>query len=423
MPGFGGIRSGDFQQTKKPREAIMRTVAITAFACVLAWPNGATAQISNEKVKIGVLTESSGVYADLAGTGSILAAQMAVEDFGGKVNGKAIEVISANHQNKPDIAASIAKQWLDVEGVDVVVDLPQSGVALAVSEIAKTRKKPALVVNPGSSDLTGPKCSPYTIHWTYDTWALAHGTAQAVVKEGGDSWFFITADYAFGQAMERDASAVVTASGGRLLGSVRHPLDTPDMSSFLLQAQNSKAKVIGLANAGADFVTTVKQAREFNIGQGAQRLAGLLVFLSDVHSLGLEAAQGIQLTTAFYWDHDEETRAWTKRYAARNNGKHPNMTHAGVYSSVLHYLKAVAAAGSDDGTAVVAKMKEMPTDDPLFKKGTIRVDGRKVHPMFLYEVKKPSESKGPYDYYKLIDTIPAEAAFRPIADGKCPYAN
>ena len=401
----------------------MRISAIATIICMVASTSPVTAQLSDGKLKVGVLTESSGVYADLAGTGSILAAQMAVEDFGGKMDGVPIEVISANHQNKPDIAANIAKQWFDVEGVDGVVDLPQSGVALAVSEIARTRKKPALVVNPGSSDLTGPKCSPYTIHWTYDTWALAHGTAQAVVKEGGDSWFFITADYAFGQAMERDASGVVTASGGKLLGSVRHPLDTPDMSSFLLQAQNSKAKVIGLANAGADFVTTVKQAKEFNIGQGEQRLAGLLVFLSDVHSLGLEAAQGIQLTNAFYWDRDEETRAWTKRYAARNNGKYPNMTHAGVYSSVLHYLKAVAAAKTDDGTAVVAKMKEMPTYDPLFKKGMIRQDGRKIHPMFLYEVKKPSESKGPYDYYKLIDTIPAEAAFRPMAEGKCPFVN
>ena len=400
-----------------------RSAAFLVAYVLLSTGSSAFAQFTDDKVKIGVLTESSGVYADLAGTGSIIAAQMAVEDFGGKLNGKPVEVISGNHQNKPDIAANIAKQWFDIEGVDVVVDLPQSGVALAVSEVSKARKKPALIVNPGSSDLTGAKCSPYSIHWTYDTWALAHGTAEAVVKEGGDSWFFITADYAFGQSMERDASAVVVANGGKVLGSVRHPLDTPDMSSFLLQAQNSGAKIIALANAGADLVTTVKQAREFQIGQGKQRLAGLLVFLSDVNSLGLEAAQGIQLTTAFYWDHDEETRAWTKRYAARNGGKYPNMTHAGVYSAVTHYLKAVAAAGTDDGTAVMAKLKEMPTDDPLFKKGSIRQDGRKIHPMYLYEVKKPSESKGPYDYYKLIDTIPADKAFRPMAEGKCPYVN
>ena len=402
----------------------MRTSVGFFTACVFASiSSSAFAQFTDDKVKIGVLTESSGVYADLAGTGSIIAAQMAVEDFGGKLNGKPIEVISGNHQNKPDIAANIAKQWFDIEGVDVVVDLPQSGVALAVSEVSRARKKPALIVNPGSSDLTSAKCSPYSVHWTYDTWALAHGTAEAVVREGGDSWFFITADYAFGQSMERDAGAVVIANGGKGLGSVRHPLDTPDMSSFLLQAQNSGAKIIGLANAGADLVTTVKQAREFQIGQGKQRLAGLLVFLSDVHSLGLEAAQGIQLTTAFYWDRDEETRAWTRRYAARNGGKYPNMTHAGIYSAVTHYLKAVAAAGTDDGTAVMAKMKGMPTDDPLFKKGYIRQDGRKIHPMYLYEVKKPSESKGPYDYYKLIDTIPADKAFRPIAEGKCPYVN
>jgi branched-chain amino acid transport system substrate-binding protein len=382
------------------------------------WP--AFAQISDNKVKIGILTESSGVYADLAGNGSIVAAKMAIEDFGGKVNGMPIEIVSANHQNKPDIAASIAKEWYDVGGVDVIADLPNSAVALAVSEIAKNKKKPALIVNPGSSEITGPKCSPYSVHWTYDTWALAHGTASAITKAGGKSWFFITADYAFGRAMEADASRFIKSEGGTVLGSVRHPLDTPDMSSFLLQAQNSKAKIIGLANAGTDFIDTVKQAREFRVAQdGDQRLVGLLVFLSDVNALGLEDAQGIELTTAFYWDRTEATRAWTKRYATLNNGKYPNMTHAGVYSSVLHYLKAVAAAGTDDGTAVMAKMKELPTDDPLFGEGTIREDGRKIHPMYIYQVKTPQESKYPYDYYKPIATIPAAEAFRPLQDGKC----
>lgn len=400
----------------------MRTFAAVATAIALsAVASPALAQLSDNKVKIGVLTESSGVYADLAGNGSIVAAQMAVEDFGGKVNGMPIEVISANHQNKPDIAANIARQWYDVEGVDMIVDLPNSGVALAVSEISKNKKKPALIVNPGSSDITGSKCSPYSIHWTYDTWALAHGTANAVTKAGGNSWFFITADYAFGKAMESDATAVVKADNGKVLGSVRHPLDTPDMSSFLLQAQSSGAKIIGLANAGTDFINTVKQAREFQIGQGNQRLVGLLVFLSDVNALGLEDAQGIELTDAFYWDHDDQSRAWTKRYVARNGGKYPNMTHAGVYSAVLHYLKAVAAAGSDDGTTVMAKMKELPTDDPLFGVGTIRADGRKIHPMYLYQVKTPAESKYPYDYYKLLATIPADQAFRPMSEGNCPF--
>lgn len=396
-------------------------MALTALSCATITP--AAAQMSDNKVKIGILTESSGVYADLAGNGSIVAAQMAVEDFGGNVNGVPIEVVSANHQNKPDIASNIARQWLDIEGVDVIADLPNSGVALAVSEIAKTKKKPALVVNPGSSDITGSKCSPYTVHWTYDTWALANGTANAVTKAGGTSWFFITADYAFGKSMESDAAAVVKKDGGKVVGSVRHPLDSPDMSSFLLQAQGSGAKVIGLANAGTDFINTVKQAREFHIGQdSSQRLVGLLVFLSDVHAIGLADAQGIELTNAFYWDRDDATRAWTQRYATRNGGKYPNMTHAGVYSAVLHYLKAVKAAGTDDGTAVMTKMKEMPTDDPLFGKGRIRADGRKIHQMYLYQVKSPHESKYPYDYYKLVATIPADQAFRPISQGDCPLA-
>ena len=401
----------------------MRALTATiSSAVLLAAISPVMAQISDNKVKIGILTESSGVYADLAGSGSIVAAKMAIEDFGGKVKGMPIEIVSANHQNKPDIAANIAKEWYDVGSVDVIADLPNSAVALAVSEIAKVKKKPALIVNPGSSEITGSKCSPYSVHWTYDTWALAHGTASAITKAGGKSWFFITADYAFGKAMEADATKFIKSDGGTVLGSVRHPLDTPDMSSFLLQAQNSKAKIIGLANAGNDFVDTVKQAREFHIAQdGSQRLVGLLVFLSDIKALGLEDAKGIELTTAFYWDRTDATRAWTKRYAALNDGKYPNMTHAGVYSAVLHYLKAVAAAGTDDGTAVIAKMKELPTNDPLFGEGKIRADGRKIHPMYIYQVKTPEELKYPYDFYKPIATIPEEEAFRPMSEGNCPF--
>jgi len=347
---------------------------------------------------------------------------MAVEDFGGKVNGMPIEIVSANHQNKPDIAANIAKEWLDVGGVDVIADLPNSAVALAVSEIAKDKKKPALIVNPGSSEITGSKCSPYSVHWTYDTWALAHGTASAITRAGGKSWFFITADYAFGKAMEADASKFIKSEGGTVLGSVRHPLDTPDMSSFLLQAQNSKAKIIGLANAGTDFIDTVKQAREFHIAQdGDQRLVGLLVFLSDVNALGLEDAKGIELTTAFYWDRTDATRAWTRRYARAQRRKISEHDPCRRLFSVLHYLKAVAAAGTDNGTAVMAKMKELPTDDPLFGEGKIRADGRKIHPMYIYQVKTPQESKYPYDYYKPIATIPEEEAFRPMSEGNCPF--
>jgi branched-chain amino acid transport system substrate-binding protein len=393
-----------------------------ALACIVL-PQACYAQYSGGVVKIGVLTESSGVYADLAGPGSIVAAKMAVADFGGTVNGTPIEVISADHQNKADIGAGIARDWIDNDGVDVIVDLPNSSVAGAVSEIGRLKKKPILITNPGDADLTGKKCSPYSVHWTYDTWALAHGTGKAVVKQGGDTWFFITADYTFGHAITRDTSAVVTENGGRVLGAVNHPLDTADMSAYLLQAQASHAQVIGLANAGTDLINTVKQAQEFKIGAPGtgQRLVGLLVFLSDVNALGLQAAQGLELTTAFYWDANDGTRAWARRYAALNGGKYPNMSHAGVYSAVLDYLKAAAAAGTDDGTAVMAKMKAMPTDDPLFGKGYIRADGRKIHPMYLYQVKTPAESKGPWDYYKLIQTIPADEAFRPMSEGGCPF--
>ena len=378
------------------------------------------AQISDGVVKIGVLSDMSSLYADLAGSGSIVAAQMAVEDFGAEKKGLKVEIVSADHQNKPDVGSSIARQWYDVDKVDVIVDVPNSGVALAVNQITRDKGKAFLDSGAATSDLTGKACSPNTIHWAYDTWMLANGTGSAIVKTGGDTWFFLTADYAFGQALERDTEAVVLKNGGKVLGKVRVPINTQDFSSFLLQAQASKAKIIGLANAGGDTRNSIKQAAEFGIVKGGQNLAGLLVFLTDVHALGLPTAQGLIFTETFYWDLNDQTRAFAKRFAERNKGGYPTMIHAGVYSSVLHYLKAVEALKSDDGTKVIAKMKEMPTDDPLFGKGTIRADGRKIHPAYLVEVKKPAESKGPWDYYKIRATIPADQAFRPLKDGECP---
>ncbi|MGE5616804.1 MAG: ABC transporter substrate-binding protein, partial [Bacillota bacterium] len=325
----------------------------------------------------------------------------------------------ADHQNKADVGSNIARQWYDVDHVDVIVDVPNSGVALAINQVTKEKGKAFIDTGAATSDLTGKACSPTTVHWLYDTWNLAHGTGSAVVKTGGDTWFFLTADYAFGHALERDTADVVKANGGKVLGAVRHPLNTQDFSSFLLQAQSSKAKVIGLANAGGDTINSIKQAAEFGIVKGGQQLAGLLVFLSDVHGLGLDKAQGLVLTETFYWDLNDGTRAWSKRFAALDGGKYPTMNHAGVYSAVLHYLKAVDAAKTDDGTKVIAEMKTLPTDDPLFGKGRVRQDGRKMHPAYLFEVKKPSESKYPYDYYKLRATIPAEQAFRPEKEGGC----
>ncbi|MCL4185464.1 MAG: ABC transporter substrate-binding protein, partial [Burkholderiaceae bacterium] len=371
--------------------------------------------------KIGVMNDMSGVYADIGGPGSVAAARMAVEDFQKTSKaGLKIEVVSADHQNKPDVGSTIARQWYDTDGVDAIADVPTSSVALAVNQVTRDKGKAFLVTGAATADLTGKACSPNTVHWLYDTWMLANGTGSAIVKTGGDSWYFLTADYAFGHALERDTEAVVLKAGGKVVGKVRHPLATQDFSSFLLQAQASKAKIIGLANAGGDTINSIKQASEFGIVKGGQNLAGLLVFLTDVHGLGLQTAQGLILTETFYWDMNDGTRAWTKRFVPLNNGKYPSMDHAGVYAAVLHYLKAVEAAGTDDGTKVVARMKEMPTDDPLFGKGTIRADGRKIHPAYLFEVKKPSESKGPYDYYKLRATIPAEQAFRPIDQGDCP---
>ena len=397
----------------------MKLKAIAA-AAALALSAGAHAQISGNVVKIGVMNDQSGTYADLSGQGSVLAAKMAIEDFKAKDKGLTVEVVFADHQNKPDVGSQIVRKWYDSDGVDVVVDVPTSSVALAVNNITKEKGKAFLVSGAASSDLTGKACSPNTIHWTYDTWMLANGTGGATVKSGGDTWFFLTADYAFGHALERDTEAVVLKNGGKVLGKVRAPLNTQDFSSFLLQAQASKAKIIGLANAGGDTTNSIKQAAEFGIVKGGQNLAGLLVFLTDIHALGLPTAQGLIITNTFYWDQNDQSRAFAKRFAALDKGIYPTMVHAGVYASVLHYLKAVEALKSDDGTKVIAKMKETPTDDPLFGKGSIRVDGRKVHPAYLVEVKKPSESKGPWDYYKVRATIPADQAFRPLKDGECP---
>ena len=397
---------------------ITRVLVLTI--ALIAATATAHAQISDGIVKIGVMNDQSGTYADISGPGSTTAARLAVEDFGAAKKGLKVEIVVADHLNKPDVGSSIARQWYDAEKVDVIVDVPTSSVALAINQITRDKGKAFLVSGAASSDLTGKACSPNTIHWTYDTWALANGTGSAIVKTGGDTWFFLTADYAFGHALERDTEAVVVKNGGKVLGKVRHPFPTADFSSFLLQAQASKAKIIGLANAGADTTNAIKQGAEFGIVKGGQQFAGLLVFISDVHALSLEKANGLVLTEAFYWDLNDKTRAWSKRFAEKQHGAMPTMVQAGVYSAVLHYLKAVEALKSDDGTKVIAKMKEMPTDDPLFGKGVVRADGRKIHPMYLFEVKKPAESKGPWDYYTMRATIPADSAFRPLDQGDCP---
>ncbi len=391
--------------------------------CVVAlglWAGSAAAQLSDDLVKIGVLTDMSSLYADINGPGAVVATQMAIDDFGGTILGKKIELVSADVQNKPDVATTIAGRWYDEEHVDVILGTGASSSSFATSAVAGTKKKVYLATDPASSDFTGPKCNAYTIHWVYDTIALANGTGSAVVKSGGKTWFFLTADYAFGHALERDVTAVVEANGGKVLGSVRHPLNTSDFSSFLVQAQASKAQVIGLANAGGDTINSIKQAAEFGLVKGGQKLAGLLVFISDVHSIGLPLANGLQLTEAFYWDLNDGTRAWSKRWSAKMNGRMPTMVQAGFYSATKHYLEAIKAAGTDAADTVVAKMKATPTDDPLFGKGYIRADGRKIHDMYLFEVKSPAESKGAYDYYKLIRTIPGEEAFRPMDKGGCP---
>ena len=399
-----------------------RSLSILVLAAALATTGGAVAQTSDKTVKIGVLTDMSGLYADLGGPGSAVAAQMAVEDSGLLAKGWKIDTIVADHQNKPDVATNVGRQWIDVEKVDVFVDALNSGAALAINSLA--REKNVIMLNSGAatSDLTNAQCSPNTIHWVYDTYMLANSTGSALVKAGGDSWYFLTADYAFGHALERDTTEVVKAAGGKVLGAVRHPLNTSDFSSFLLQAQASKAKIIGLANAGGDTTNSIKQASEFGIVSGGQKLAGLLLFITDVHALGLNVAQGLNFTETFYWDMNDQTRAFTKRFNEKHKKSPPSMVHAGVYSSVRHYLKALEALGGNphDGKVIVAKMKEMPTDDQLFGKGTIQANGRKLHPAYLFEVKKPSESKYPWDYYKLVGTTPPNEAFTPLDKSTCP---
>jgi branched-chain amino acid transport system substrate-binding protein len=375
---------------------------------------------SSGKIVIGVMTDMSGLYADLSGQGSVIAAQMAVEEAGGTVAGMPIEVISADHQNKPDVGSNIAREWFDTKNVDVIVDVPTSSVALAVSGVTKDKNKVFLVSGAATSDLTGKACSPNTVHWTYDTWALANATGREIVKNGGDTWFFLTADYAFGAALERDVTKVVESSGGKVLGGVKHPLNASDFSSFLLQAQASKAKIIGLANAGGDTINSIKQAAEFGIVSKGQKLASLLVFISDVNALGLPTAQGLTLSESFYWDRDDKTRAWSQRFGAKKGGAMPTMVQAGVYAAVRHYLKAIAELkNARDGKAVVTKMEAIPTEDDLFGKGTIDPNGRTRHSMYVYEVKTPAESKAKWDYYKLIREVPADQAFRAPADSGC----
>ena len=399
----------------------MKSIYLSAVAASLLF---ATAAHADDKiVKIGSLSDQTGLYSGLGGPGSTLAAQMAVEDSGLTKKGWTIDVIAADHQNKPDVAVSVARRWFDEDKVDVIVDVPNSGVALAVTTVAKEKNGVFIDSGAATSDLTGKACTPNTIHWTYDTYALANGTGKAIVKAGGDSWFFVTADYAFGHALQRDTSAVIEANGGKVLGSVNVPLNTPDFSSFLLQAQASQAKIIGLANAGGDTTNSIKQAHEFGLASGGQKLAALLLFISDVNALGLDVAQGLEFTETFYWDMNDQTRAFSKRFSERmKDHAEPTMVHAGVYASVIHYLKALEAMGGNphDGAKVVAKMKELPTDDPLFGKGVVREDGRVIHPAYLFEVKSPAESKYPWDYYKLIGTIPADEAFRPLAQSECP---
>ena len=396
------------------------SVSALAMAVALSFAGSALAQDKN--VKIGVLDDMSGVYADLGGAGSVLAAQMAVEDSGLVAKGWKIDIVSADHQNKPDIGVSISREWIDQQKVDNIVGVLSSGVALAVNQVARDKNIVYLNSGAAASDLTNSACSPNLVHWTYDTYLLANGTGKAVVKTGGDSWFFVTADYAFGQALERDTTAVITANGGKIVGSVKHPLNSSDFSSYLLQAQASKAKIIGLANAGGDTTNAIKQAAEFGITAGGQSLAALLLFISDVHALGLKTAQGLTFTETFYWDLNDGTRAFSKRFAERMKNKQvPTMVQAGVYASIAHYLKTLEKAGgnSHDGVKIVDAMKAMPTDDALFGKGTIQPNGRKIHPGYLFQVKKPEESKGPWDYYKLLATIPAEEAFTPLDKSTC----
>lgn len=398
----------DLLSVLKPARALVAAAAL--------WPGASLAQAP---LKIGVLTDLGSVYTDLGGPGNIEGAKMAIEDFGGKMFGKPIELVSADSQNKTDIAGAIARKWWTSEGVDLIVDLPTSATALAVMELSKQFEKLMIVTNAGSSDITGKSCSPYAAHWTYDTYGNAKTVGSAVVKQGGDSWYFITADYVFGHSVERDTAEVVKASGGRVLGSSKHPLNTADFSSYLLQAQGSKAKIVGLANGGSDLINTIKQAGEFGVVAGGQRLAAPIMFISDVHSLGLPLAKGLIVTEAYYWDLDDRTREFGKRFFART-GRMPTMNHAGTYSATLHYLRAVQAAGTRDTKPVLAKMREMPVRDAFTQDGFLREDGRMVHSMYLFQVKKPEESKAPWDYYKVLAQVPGDQVFRPLDDGACP---
>jgi branched-chain amino acid transport system substrate-binding protein len=399
----------------------MKSLAATLVAgLALAASSGiANAQISDDVVKIGVLTDMSSLYADATGKGSLAAVQMAVADYGGKVKGKPVEVISADHQNKPDVGVNIARNWYDNEKVDAIFDVPTSSVALPISALTKEKNKININSGGGSSDITGVACSPNTVHWTYDTYALSNVAGRAMVKRGEDSWFFITADYAFGMALERDAANVVKDLGGKVIGDVRHPLNSSDFSSYLLQAQASKAKVVALANAGGDTTNALKQASEFGLMKGGQKLIALLLEITDVHSLGLQAAQGLILTDAFYWDMNDETRAFSKRFNEKV-GHMPTMIQAGLYSATMHYLKAIEAIGTDEAPKVMAQMRATPINDFFAKNGKIRIDGRMVHDMYLFEVKKPEESKGEWDLYKLLATVPGDEAFRPLDKGGCP---
>ena len=400
---------------------ITRRIALAA-ATVLPF---ARARAQGAALKIGVLNDQSGVYRDISGPTSTACVKQAIEDFGAQ--GLTVEVVSGDHQNKPDIGTAIARQWIDRDGVTMIIDVANSALGLAINGVCKEKDVAYINSTAATADLTGPACAPTTIHWTYDTWMLAHSTGAAMVKAGGDTWFFVTADYAFGSALQRDTTNFVEKAGGKVVGSVRHPFPgNTDFSSFLLQAQASQAKVIGICNAGTDTVNTIKQAAEFGITQSGTKLAGLLVFINDVHALGLQAAQGLVLTESFYWDLNDRTRAFNKRVLPKTGGNHPAMSHAGCYAGALHYLKACAALGADakkSGANTIAKMKSMPTDDDAFGVGSIREDGRKLHPVYLFEVKKPGESKAPWDYYKLIATTPADQAFRPLGEGGCPLVH
>ncbi len=398
----------------------MRPIAaLVSAAGLLSAALIAPASAQQTPLKIGVLSDFSSVYSDIGGQGNVEATKMAIEDFGGQMFGKPIDMVAADVLNKPDVASSLARKWWETENVDMIIDMPTSATALAVMELSKQYEKVLIVTDAASSDITGKSCSPYTAHWTYDTYSNAHTVGSAIVKNGGDSWFFLTADYVFGHSIERDTGDVVRAAGGKVLGSVKHPLNTADFSSFLLQAQASKAKIIGLANGGGDTINAIKQAGEFGIVAGGQNLAAIVMFISDVHSLGLKLAQGLIITEAYYWDLNDKTRAFGKRFLERVK-RMPTMNQAATYSATLHYLKAVQAAGTKDTKTVMAKMRELPVKDAFTDNGILREDGRMVHSMFLFQVKKPEESKGPWDYYKLLAEVPADQAFRPLKDGGCP---